>query len=324
MTRHQDQVDEDSVQDRLINVCPDPATQGVGRNDFLPLPAVEKRSEGGLRLKGMRRRLLPDTPLVTIITVVYNGERHLEQAIMSVLGQQYRNIEYIVVDGGSTDRTLEIVEKYEDAIDYWVSARDRGIYHAMNRGISLAQGEIIGLVNSDDYLLPWALQKVVACFACEPKPGYVYGAVDLVRQDGSVFGRSTPLPHGIAKERIYREMPYPHLACFVSADVYRRVGLFNEQYRLRADYDFAIRLMKSGIRGKRINAVLGAFREGGQSGGIGTYIETRKLLLAHEVPRLKVEVGFYASLLKMWLAGVLPLVVTRMLKRFRISKHELF
>jgi glycosyltransferase involved in cell wall biosynthesis len=126
-----------------------------------------KRAEGGLRLqrdlkrskaneKGQARDESSDfskNPILSIITVVYNGERFLEETILSVITQQYDNIEYIVIDGGSVDRSLEIIRKYQHAIDYWVSESDHGLYHAMNKGIDLATGEWISFINAGDRLL---------------------------------------------------------------------------------------------------------------------------------------------------------------------------
>ena len=95
--------------------------------------------QGGIRLTDSEKKLEPNKPLVSIITVVYNGAKHLEQTINSVLNQSYANIEYLIIDGGSTDGTVDIINRYENKIDYWQSEKDGGIYFAMNTGISLAK-----------------------------------------------------------------------------------------------------------------------------------------------------------------------------------------
>src|ERR1700739_123500 len=110
---------------------------------------------------GLHKTNQPHLPLVSIITVVYNGSKYIEQTINSVLNQSYKNIEYIIIDGGSTDDTLNIIKRYESKIDYWQSEPDEGIFFAMNKGISLAKGELIGIINADDFYLPGTVKNVV-------------------------------------------------------------------------------------------------------------------------------------------------------------------
>ena len=117
---------------------------------FLP-ESENKKWEGGLRTQCYFKNSLENKPLVTIITVVFNGEAYLEETIQSVINQTYDNVEYIIIDGGSTDGTLDIIKKYENQIDYWISEKDHGIYDAFNKGISLAQGTLVGIQNADDY-----------------------------------------------------------------------------------------------------------------------------------------------------------------------------
>jgi len=134
------------------------------------LPPSEKevkKVEGGLRTQGIYKKSSKSRPLVSIVTVVYNGEKYLEQTIRSVINQRYDNIEYIIIDGGSTDGTLDIVEKHEKMIDYWISEPDEGIFDAMNKGIKICRGELIGLINADDYYAPNAIERVVSCYLKE-------------------------------------------------------------------------------------------------------------------------------------------------------------
>lgn len=114
------------------------------------LEGKERQGEGGLRTKGHFRRSPEDTPKLTVISVSFNCAHDIEETILSVLKQTYSNIEYIIIDGGSTDGTLDVLRKYEYAIDYWVSEPDRGIYDAMNKGICLARGEWLNFMNAGD------------------------------------------------------------------------------------------------------------------------------------------------------------------------------
>ena len=106
--------------------------------------------DGGLRKKQIIKKSQKDKPLVTIITAVFNGEKYLEECIKSLHNQKYDNIEHIIIDGGSTDKTIEIIKKYENKIDYWCQKKDQGIYDAFNIGMKLAKGDYIGFLNSDD------------------------------------------------------------------------------------------------------------------------------------------------------------------------------
>lgn len=110
-----------------------------------------REGEGGLRTKGYFKRNLENRPLITVVTVIYNGEQFLEETILSVLNQSYDNVEYIIIDGGSTDNTLNIIRKYEHAIDYWISEKDHGIYDAMNNGVKLSSADWINFMNAGDY-----------------------------------------------------------------------------------------------------------------------------------------------------------------------------
>lgn len=108
------------------------------------------KKEGGLQTKGFIKDSTYTKPLITIVTVVYNGQEHLEETILSVINQTYTNIEFIIIDGGSTDNTIDIIRKYEHAIDYWASEKDEGIYDAMNKASELANGKWINYMNCGD------------------------------------------------------------------------------------------------------------------------------------------------------------------------------
>jgi glycosyltransferase involved in cell wall biosynthesis len=108
------------------------------------------KKEGGLRTKGYFKKHTREKPLITIVTVVYNGHKYLEETILSVINQKYNNIEFIIIDGESTDNTIDIIHRYEHAIDYWISEKDEGVYDAMNKASNLAKGEWISYMNCGD------------------------------------------------------------------------------------------------------------------------------------------------------------------------------
>ncbi|WP_238946933.1 glycosyltransferase family 2 protein [Seongchinamella unica] len=148
----------------------------------LPEGGVRK-AEGGLRTKSLFKKPTPDSPVVTVVTVVFNNSAYIERTISSVLEQTYDNVEYIVIDGGSTDGTLEIIRQYDDKIDYWVSEPDRGLYDAMNKAISVASGQWLNFMNSGDVFVDQnALNRAMAF--CGPGADVIYS--DHYRYNESV------------------------------------------------------------------------------------------------------------------------------------------
>jgi glycosyltransferase involved in cell wall biosynthesis len=214
---------------------------------------------GGLRSRGVGKTSFPEKPLVTVITVVFNGELHLEQTIRSVLEQNYPNIEYLILDGGSTDSTLDIIRKYADKIDYWVSEADAGIYDAMNKGIILARGELIAFLNSDDYYAPEAVQKVVAAAPPSPEELIIFGHTRILQEDLGLEYIMT------AHENHWKGMGFSHSAMFVHRSVYARLGAYNCRFTLAADYDFLLRALQAGVPMRAAGAVLSNYRNTGMS-----------------------------------------------------------
>ena len=215
---------------------------------------------GGVRFKGSRRRSTHYEPLISIVTVVYNGERHIDQAIRSVLSQGYDNIEYIVVDGGSTDRTLDIIREHEDHIDWWVSETDEGIYDAMNKGIGLASGDLVGLLNSDDWYADGAIEEVARIYAgSDARNKVIAGKWNIVLDRLGLVIEATP------SLRFHTGMPLCHQAMFVPMAVYSSVGLYDVGYRFSADLDMLLRLYTRHVPFEFSDKVLVHFRATGAS-----------------------------------------------------------
>ncbi|WP_456380574.1 glycosyltransferase family 2 protein [Hydrogenimonas sp.] len=186
---------------------------------------------------------------VSIVTVVRNGADTIERTIRSVLGQSWKELEYIVIDGGSTDGTVEILEKYEKEIAYRCSERDRGIVDAFNKGIRRAKGEVIGIVNADDFLEKDAIEKVVRAFS-EEEADIVYGNVRYWKKGGKEYlykADHTLLP---------KFMSINHPAVFVKREIYERFGLFDERYRVAMDYELMLRFFLKGAKFVHVDDVL--------------------------------------------------------------------
>lgn len=224
--------------------------------------------EGGLRTQNRYKRSSPDKPLLSVVTVVFNGEKHLTQAIESVLRQPYDNIEYIVIDGGSRDNTLNILKRYEGEIDYWVSEPDEGIYDAMNKGVLLATGDIIGLLNSDDWYSPTALYEVEKAYReLSNRSSVLLGNWKVIFEDIGKTLRVTP-------SLKFHKLRICHQALFIPKRVYMEIGLYNTRYKLSADLDMAVRLYVNGYEYVHIDKFLVNFRTTGASGR--NYRETGK------------------------------------------------
>lgn len=182
---------------------------------------------------------------ISIITVVYNNVTTLETAIQSVLSQTYRNIEYIIIDGGSTDGTLDIVDKYKTKISLVISEPDKGLYDAMNKGISMATGDVIGILNSDDlYEDQYVIKDVVLGFEENSNIDLLYGNLFYVKySDTAKVSRNWVSQSYYPRFFDDGNVP-PHPSLFIKKGVYQKISLFNLNYKLAADYELMLRIFK--------------------------------------------------------------------------------
>jgi glycosyltransferase involved in cell wall biosynthesis len=182
-------------------------------------------------------------PKVSIITVVYNNRAFVQEAIRSVLSQTYKNVEYIVIDGGSTDGTVECIKEHAAGITYFISEKDKGIYDAMNKGIRLATGEIVGILNSDDVYAHDRVLEMVVDVMKNAEIDACYGDLVYVNKDMSRavrLWRSCSYRKGLFS----RGWTPPHPAFFVRRPVYEKYGVFDLNYVLAADFELLFRFLE--------------------------------------------------------------------------------
>lgn len=182
-------------------------------------------------------------PKVSIITPSFNQGQFLEASIRSVLEQDYPNLEYIIVDGGSKDESVEIIKKYQDRLAWWVSEKDKGHADALNKGFSHATGEILAWLNSDDIYFPNAVSEAVAILTSRPEVGMVYGDADLIDDSGKTVGQFG------SKQTSYKQMlrgsvHIPQATTFFRTNLWHQVGPLDLTLFFSFDYDLWVKLAK--------------------------------------------------------------------------------
>jgi glycosyltransferase involved in cell wall biosynthesis len=180
-------------------------------------------------------------PLVSIITPSFNQAAFLEETIGSVLNQDYPKLEYIIVDGGSTDGSADIIRRYADRLAWWVSAPDQGQTDAINKGFAHAGGQILAWINSDDIYQPGAVREAVEALQAHPQAAMVYGDAFFINKNSKVIGRFP------ARQTDYRRLRqgYVHIpqqSSFFRADLWRKVGPLDPSFYFAMDYDLWVRL----------------------------------------------------------------------------------
>lgn len=195
--------------------------------------------EGGQRVKN--KYDVNEEQILSIITVVKNSESTIEKTIQSVLSQKVENLEYIVIDGNSSDNTLGIIKKYEDKIDYWCCIEDEGIYDAMNYGLKLSRGKIIGLINSGDIYTNDSLKTVLKYFKKKEDISFLFGTVNRHYLGGNVIKKV-----GFNRKRI--KYNFDSVTChstgfFIKNNIQKELGLYNTKYKCSSDYDLFYKLL---------------------------------------------------------------------------------
>lgn len=222
---------------------------------------------------------------ISLITATYNSGATIEDTLKSVLSQTYKNVDYWVVDGGSKDNTMDIVRSYEPYFNgrlHWISEKDRGIYDAMNKGIMNSTGNVVGIINSDDYFTSnTVLERVANTFGAEIDIDAVYGDIHFIKEgapDKVVrYYSSKPFRPVLLR---FGFMP-AHPSFYARREVYERYGLYSLNYRLASDYDMMVRLfLKYHIKAKYIALDFVTMRTGGAS---TKNVRSRMLLVKEDV-----------------------------------------
>lgn len=236
---------------------------------------------------------------VTVITAVFSGRKYISEAIESVLGQTHKDIEYIIVDGGSVDGTVELVHSYGNKIDKFISEPDNGVYYALNKGIQIATGEIIALINSDDfYVNSYIISQVVEAFE-KHQCDAVYSNLFYISSNNKEKIIRTWDAGQYHADSFYKGWMPPHPAFFVKREIYQKYGSFNTQLKFAADYELMLRfILKHRIRIHYLPKFFIKMRVGGTSNRnlsnrIKANIEDRK---AWKINQIKPR--FFTLLLK--------------------------
>jgi glycosyltransferase involved in cell wall biosynthesis len=242
------------------------------------------------------------SPLVSIITVVFNSEQFIEETILSIINQDYPNIEYIVIDGGSKDRTPEIIKKYEKSIGKWISEKDKGLYDAMNKGLKIAEGDYVMFINSGDKICSSKTIKQIMD-KINHKPDVIYGETEIIDADGKSLGMRR---HSAPKNLSWKHFSKGMLVCHQSVLVKRSIaGNYNLNYKHSSDFDWLIRVLKKSELIVNAGQTISKFLEGGQ---------TSTNLLPGLKERFRIMRNYY---------GLVPTIFNHIILTFRLMFYYL-
>ena len=258
--------------------------------------------DGGLRTK--KNPIMPSDykPIFTIITVVKNSSKSIEKTIKSVLSQNIDNLEYIIIDGNSNDDTLEKIKEYNNSIDYWCSINDEGIYDAMNYGLKLAKGKIIGIINAGDIYASNALPIVSNYFNKDKNLSFLFGTVERQYLKNNIIIKT-----GFDRQRI--KYNFDSQTChssgfFINSETQKEIGLYSLKYKCSSDYDLFYKLLTNkkfdGSSTKK-DELIGIVESGGFSSRYGYWnhlIEETKIRIDNKQSILFILIIFLNSLAK--------------------------
>ena len=286
-------------------------------DDYLKEPAHHFRQAGGCR-SAIKRQYSPERPLVTITTIVLNRKETLPQTIMSILSQSYPNIEYIVVDGASTDGTLEVIKQFDDKIDLWISEPDHGTADAANKSISLASGDLLFWLSSDDWIEPDFIELAVKAILSSGAD-FVFGNMTMYK-DEKIFSAHKG-EKDYAKALLSGNPRFNFPSMIIKRACFQKLGLFDETYRLTTDYEWTMRLHSAGGNGFYESRLIVHRRVGGAGDQhpFQSLLERLKILRLYGLPTTKAMVISLPNLVRRgvvyFVKLFLPDIIYKKLKR---------
>ncbi len=224
---------------------------------FLPKGEIRK-GEGGLRTQGFFKKSYDNKPLISVVTVVFNGEAYLEETILSVINQTYDNVEYIIIDGGSTDSTLDIIKKYEGQVDYWASEQDSGIYDAMNKAITLATGEWINFMNAGDIFYTLNILNTIFTSTNLHNADILFGHREVRYSDKKRIIKAGKV------SSLWKGSQFSHQSAFVSSSFHKEHP-FDTNIKITADFSFFYNAYIQKVKYLYLNTIVSSIAAGGLS-----------------------------------------------------------
>ena len=250
------------------------------------LPVIPGRQgEGGRRTRREKGTAEKWEPALSIITIVLNGDDALRRTMQSVLQWPRQNVEYIIIDGGSTDHTVQLLQEFDDRVEYWVSEPDKGISDAFNKGLALCRGEIVGIINAGDWYEADAYKEVLTALAVDRVAGVFCGNMQF--WDGMKKAYRTDAVPAL----LSRDMTVAHPACFVRRSLYQTYGGFSLDYRYAMDYELLLRFFVHDVIMVRTGNVLANM----QHDGVAEMNWRRALQETHRARQQYIRSSFFAG-----------------------------
>ncbi|MBN2756343.1 MAG: glycosyltransferase [Bacteroidales bacterium] len=237
--------------------------------------------QGGHKVLNTLKKDRKHSPLISIITVVYNSEAYIEKTIQSIINQAYTHTEYIIIDGGSTDKTIEIIKKYNKYINYWKSEKDKGIYDAMNKAMKIATGDYLWFINSGDEIYSLSILNNIF------RSGYrlvdvFYGETEIIDYKGQTLGKRR---HEAPENLNWKSLKYGMKVCHQSVIIRKKIAEpFDLKYLYSADFDWLIKILKKSRSIVNTKLVLSKFMDGGR---------TKKTIIPGLKERFRIMVKYY-------------------------------